>query len=334
VDIDLSAPPLLCIGWEVGSVSGAEYILYIDSSGKLTVVETKLRRNPESRREVVGQILEYAAQMSTWTSYDVERQAEAFFASPHSPHSHSGESLRQAMESHADIAGDENFYDQFLEDVQQNIDRCHFRLVIAIDEPPVPLLKTAEFVNRFSRDFELYLVHLKRFTDSATKADIFVPAIFGKVPTPPSGSGPRPSRQWDYDSFFKVLEESHDDVLVHYVTEVYAKFKEWTDKELWGSGFKHGVFNLVVRHGELHINLAAITTRGNLYLNFGNLTSKVPEEIITSLKEEIESTTGVAFPADISRKSTRVPEAALRDQAKLALVLASIKKAVDDIRNP
>ena len=237
-------------------------------------------------------------------------------------------------ETHADASGDQDFeYEQFLIDVQQNINGGHFRLVIAIDEPPEPLLKTAEFVNRFSRDFELYLVQLKRFSDSVTRADIFVPAIFGKVTIPPSESGPRPSRDWDYDSFFNVLADSNDDVVVHYVTEVYEKFKEWTDKELWGSGITHGTFNLIVRHGELRINLAAITTRGNLYLNFGNLTSKVPEEIITSLKEEIESISGVALPVDISRKFPRVSEAALRDQAKLALVLASIKKALDAIRN-
>lgn len=63
-EIDLKAQPLLCIGWEVGLASGTESILYIDPSGLLTVVETKLKRNPEARREVVGQILEYAAQMS------------------------------------------------------------------------------------------------------------------------------------------------------------------------------------------------------------------------------------------------------------------------------
>lgn len=84
-EIELSAPGLLCIGWEVGLASGAEDILYIDQNGLLTVVETKLRKNPEARREVVGQILEYAAQMSAWSSADVERQAEKFFASPESP---------------------------------------------------------------------------------------------------------------------------------------------------------------------------------------------------------------------------------------------------------
>ena len=35
--------------------------LYVDQFGVLTLVETKLIQNPESRRDVIGQIVEYAA---------------------------------------------------------------------------------------------------------------------------------------------------------------------------------------------------------------------------------------------------------------------------------
>ena len=41
--------------------------LYVDQRGTLTLVETKLIQNPESRREVIGQIIEYAASaMGFW----------------------------------------------------------------------------------------------------------------------------------------------------------------------------------------------------------------------------------------------------------------------------
>ena len=329
-DIDLSAPRLLCIGWEVGLASGAEDILYIDSNGMLTVVETKLRKNSESRREVVGQILEYAAQMSTWTSGDVERQAEKFFGSEHSPKTYRRFSLRQAMESHVQSDEAEEFdYDLFLEQVQEHIDTGSFRLVIAIDEPPVPLLKTVEFVNRFSRHFELYLVQLKRFNDAETGTDVFVPAIFGRVSPAPSGPARR-SRLWDYSSFFEELEK-RDEETKTYVLKAYEKFNEWTDEELWGSGTTYGSFNLVIRDGDLRVNLAAITTSGILYVNFGELTSKVPEEVIEALKADLESIDGVSMPAGISRRYPRVPEVALRDPVRLRAVLKAIKRTVDAI---
>ncbi len=44
-------------------------LAYINEQGLLTLVECKLWRNPEARRKVVGQILDYAQEISRW-SYD------------------------------------------------------------------------------------------------------------------------------------------------------------------------------------------------------------------------------------------------------------------------
>src|SRR3972149_2998515 len=118
-EIELEAPPLMCIGWEVGLASGAEDILYIDQNGLLTVVETKLRKNPEARREVVGQILEYAAQMSSWSASDVERQAEKFFGGREAPEQYGHCTLERAMQVFLQPGGGggEFSYDDFLQQV-------------------------------------------------------------------------------------------------------------------------------------------------------------------------------------------------------------------------
>lgn len=42
-------------------------LVYINKQGLLTLVECKLWRNPEARRQVVGQILDYAQEISRWT---------------------------------------------------------------------------------------------------------------------------------------------------------------------------------------------------------------------------------------------------------------------------
>src|SRR2546422_2803798 len=84
-EIELGTPPLLCIGFEVNVSSGSQDLLYIDMAGMLTIVETKLKRNPEARHEVVGQILEYAADASTWTTGDLEARAGKFLSSKDCP---------------------------------------------------------------------------------------------------------------------------------------------------------------------------------------------------------------------------------------------------------
>lgn len=50
---------LLCVGREVGVPSGSIDNLYISTSGYPVVVETKLWRNPQARREVLSQTLDY-----------------------------------------------------------------------------------------------------------------------------------------------------------------------------------------------------------------------------------------------------------------------------------
>ena len=42
-------------------------LVYLNEQGLLTLVECKLWRNPEARRQVVGQILDYAQEISRWT---------------------------------------------------------------------------------------------------------------------------------------------------------------------------------------------------------------------------------------------------------------------------
>lgn len=55
--------PLVSIGREIASIDN----LFVSPNGLLTVVETKLWRNPEAHRTVVAQILEYAKTLTSWT---------------------------------------------------------------------------------------------------------------------------------------------------------------------------------------------------------------------------------------------------------------------------
>jgi hypothetical protein len=64
-DIGAAWGPLISLGRELGIDRGFIDNLYVSPAGDLTVVEAKLWRNPEARRKVVGQILDYAAELAT-----------------------------------------------------------------------------------------------------------------------------------------------------------------------------------------------------------------------------------------------------------------------------
>jgi RecB family endonuclease NucS len=60
------------IAREVESGAGPVDVLCVNVEGLLTVVETKLWRNPQSRREVVSQLIHYAAGLSMMGYEDLE----------------------------------------------------------------------------------------------------------------------------------------------------------------------------------------------------------------------------------------------------------------------
>jgi len=63
---DRVQPPLFSLGCEISTPAGSIDNLFISASGHLVVVETKLWRNPEARRKVVAQILDYATHVRRW----------------------------------------------------------------------------------------------------------------------------------------------------------------------------------------------------------------------------------------------------------------------------
>lgn len=75
-EIDPSFGPLIPVCREL-FLRGAGPVdaFFINRLGMPTIVECKLWRNPEARREVVGQILDYARVLRRWTYNDLQRES-------------------------------------------------------------------------------------------------------------------------------------------------------------------------------------------------------------------------------------------------------------------
>lgn len=73
-EIDPQIGTLIPICMEIETGAGPADILYITETGHLVLVETKLWRNPEARRVVVAQILDYAKQLTYWSYSDLARE--------------------------------------------------------------------------------------------------------------------------------------------------------------------------------------------------------------------------------------------------------------------
>ena len=72
IDPMFSGPVPICT--ELNTPAGPIDNFMVTPSGLPVVVECKLWSNPEGRREVVGQILDYAKELSRWSSSDLQRE--------------------------------------------------------------------------------------------------------------------------------------------------------------------------------------------------------------------------------------------------------------------
>ncbi|HEX8383105.1 MAG TPA: hypothetical protein VF592_06995 [Sphingomonas sp.] len=72
IDPLFADPVPLCT--EMSTGAGPIDNVMITASGLPVLVECKLWRNPQARREVIGQILDYAKELSRWTASDLQRE--------------------------------------------------------------------------------------------------------------------------------------------------------------------------------------------------------------------------------------------------------------------
>lgn len=73
-DVDPSFAPLTTLCTELRTEAGPVDVALISPMGRLAIVECKLWRNPEARRKVVAQVLDYARALTRWTYADLQRQ--------------------------------------------------------------------------------------------------------------------------------------------------------------------------------------------------------------------------------------------------------------------
>ncbi len=110
----------LCM--EMNTGAGPIDIVYVTPQGRLVIVETKLWRNPEARRVVIGQILDYAKELKQWSYADLQREVSRRT-------SIKGNSLYKILSQQFEGIDEAAFVDG----VTQSLQRGDFMLVIAGD---------------------------------------------------------------------------------------------------------------------------------------------------------------------------------------------------------
>jgi hypothetical protein len=111
-------------------------ILFINTTGLVTLVECKLWKNPEARREVVGQILDYAKEISRWNYAELEGAINKTF------NKREGRSLYELVSQYSE----ELDQSEFIDNVSRYLKRGRFLLLIVGNGIRESVERIAEFL--------------------------------------------------------------------------------------------------------------------------------------------------------------------------------------------
>lgn len=230
--------------------------LFLDQDGIPTLVEVKRSSDTRIRREVVGQMLDYAANGVVY--WPVEKIIAQFEANCQIK----GENYEEILSEFLGIDADVN---QFWEKVKTNLLAGKVRLLFVADEIPPELRRIVEFLNTQMNPAEVLAVEIKQYTGNNLRS--LVPRVIGQTGDVKNPKVAAEKRQWDEESFFQALEAKRgaDE------NRVARKLFEWANRNAyiqWGTGSIDG--SLKAKLGKKERSIFLIWTNGEIFVDIAN----------------------------------------------------------------
>lgn len=231
--------------------SGNTDILAFNTDGDISIIECKLATNPESKRKVIGQILEYAAFLWEMSYETINSRILRL----------KGKNLADLV---AEVAEEEWDEENFRSGVKQSLENGSFILVIVVDEINDDLKRTIRYVNECSKSaFSFHALEMRRFQSDAI--EILIPHLYGISPRPPE------TKKWTEEKFFSVFAENVDSEVIGIVRALYTWAKVTSYKIKFGAGKIMGSFTFYYMIEGKTTSVFTIYTSGVLSLNYGAL---------------------------------------------------------------
>lgn len=168
--------------------------LLLDETGVPTLVEVKRSTDTRIRREVVGQMLDYASHFVLyWTVERIQSTFEQTCAIR-------GIDAEQTLSTFLAGMSEEH---SFWERVKTNMLARRIRLVFVADRIPQELRRIVEFLNAVTDPLEVLAVEVPQYAGQGLRT--FVPRVLGQVEakSAPGNSAVKPKVIWDIESLLK-----------------------------------------------------------------------------------------------------------------------------------
>lgn len=166
-DIESGFAPLISLGREISTSVGYIDNLYISPNGYLTIVETKLWRNPEAKREVVGQIIDYAKELTNWNftklNDGVKNSSQLY--------NNNSKGIIELIKDFENIEEHEEY--KIIDNIERNLKRGRFLLLIVGDGIRESVEEMVDFLSNTPQiQFTLGLVELQFYKNPNVEGEL------------------------------------------------------------------------------------------------------------------------------------------------------------------
>jgi hypothetical protein len=242
--------------------------LFLDQDGVPTLVEVKRSSDTRLRREVVGQMLDYAANAVLY--WPVDKIIAAFEARCKTEGREPGQAVYDAF-------GVEVSYEDYWQQVKTNLLAKRIRLIFVADEIPGGLRRIVAFLNETMDPVEVLAVEIRQYTGEQHQA--LVPRVLGQTKrvTPPS-------TKTNEERFLASWDEPN--------RSIYARLLDFAKKQQlqlnWGT--KGFTMNVLLQGRNVNIFEGYPPPYPTAYVLWGYILGKVrdPDPIVAWYRNELE----------------------------------------------
>ncbi len=303
--------------------------LFLDQDGIPTLVEVKRSCDTRLRREVVGQMLDYAANAIVyWPASEIRRLFELRCENENA----------SADQLIADCFGDDLAQGEYWDRVATNLRAGRIRMVFVADVIPDELRRIVEFLNEQMSETEVLALEIRQFAGEKLKT--LVPRVYGQTANAlrSTSRDKRERRKWDERSFFQELESRGERDSIR----ISERILEWAKTEglrvWWGEGSKDGSFYPIMeKDGATHYMVGVRTgyKKGYIQLPLREMSHREPFASEAKRQEfinRLNNIPGIYIAAKDIGKYPRFPLSVLADKSAMMHFLETLDWLIQEIR--
>ena len=313
-------------GEEGGGSRWAIDHLFLDQDGIPTIVEVKRSSDTRIRREVVGQMMDYASNAVVY--WPLEKINSMFEKT-------CGDNNADPDEKLAEFIGPEQESDTFWEKVKTNLKAGKIRMVFVADIISSELQRIVEFLNEQMDPAEVLAVEIKQFTGDQLRT--LVPRVIGNTSeAKKKKSTGLEAKQWDEESFFNRLDDKD--------VKVARKLLEWSRNNMpriwWGKGKIDGSFIPVLGYSGIDYFAFAVRTgfknNPNVQIQFYPLSKRAPfndEDLRLELLDRLNEIPDVNLPRDSISRYPSIPISTFQEESSFQKLIEVLEWTIQKIKS-